>query len=180
MNGSEGKVYKVKAFDKKVGEAFGEGEFVKNNLQKSKDPGSCTGGRGGGRAEGMSKPQIGWHTTDRDDWRPELWKSHLINWRLTPSLSERVKNWLTDWPFYLSRALGMLSDCESKLCLFSPLPEGRSILKISDKHMNSSSALTPTEPKWSSPGQTSLNWNNERTRFNRKQWWTKRFDYILP
>lgn len=48
MNGSEGKVYKVKAFDKKVGEAFGEGEFVKNNLQKSKDPGSCTGGRGGG------------------------------------------------------------------------------------------------------------------------------------
>ena len=48
MNGSEGKVYKVKAFDKKVGEAFEEGEFVKNNLQKSKGPGSCTGGRGGG------------------------------------------------------------------------------------------------------------------------------------
>lgn len=47
MNGSEGKVYKVKAFDKKVGEAFEEGEFVENNLQKSKGPGSCTGGRGG-------------------------------------------------------------------------------------------------------------------------------------
>ena len=48
MNGSEGKVYKVKAFDKKVGEAFEEGEFVKNNLQSPKAQGVAQGGGGGG------------------------------------------------------------------------------------------------------------------------------------